>query len=46
MHHAGVRIEETTARQKFPILGWADVGIVAVGQNAIGIVAAGVWNSF
>ena len=38
-------MEETTSQQKLPILGWADVGIVAIGQNAIGIVAAGVWNS-
>ena len=39
-------MEETTTQRKLPILGWADVGIIAVGQNAIGIVAAGVWNSF
>ena len=39
-------MEATSTQRKLPILGWADVGIIAVGQNAIGIVAAGVWNSF
>ena len=38
--------QDSTDSRKLPILGWADVGIVAIGQNAIGIVAAGVWNSF
>ena len=39
-------MEESTARAQHPLLWGADVGIVAVGQNAIGIVAAGLYNSF
>lgn len=35
--------QTSTNCRKLPILGWADVRIVAVGQNAIGVVAiAGV----
>lgn len=39
-------MEETKTQRKLPILGWAGVGIIAVGRNAIGIVTAGIWNSF
>jgi hypothetical protein len=34
-------VEQAPANSQRPHLSWADVGIIAVGRNAIGIVAAG-----
>ena len=38
-------MEQLLANSQHPGLSWADVGIIALGQNAMGIVAAGPYNS-
>ena len=42
----GRGVEQSSGDSQLPRLRWADVGIIAVGQNAIGIVATGLYNSF
>ena len=39
-------MDTSSNKAQHPLLCGADVGIIAVGKNAIGIVAASAYNSF